>query len=82
VKKEGKDDWGVGPNIEVKLRSDEMKKMFDVERDNDVLVRAGHNNEAVPLKKHTVEESLSADPQLAIGLLVVKSKLIQAESGN
>jgi carboxyl-terminal processing protease len=82
VKKEGKDDWGVGPNIEVKLRSDEMKNMFDVERDNDVLVRAGHDNEAAPLKKHTIEESLSADPQLAIGLLVVKSKLIQAESGS
>lgn len=80
VKKEGGEDWGVGPNIEVKLRSDEMKKMFDVQRDNDVLVRAGHDKEAAPLKKHTVEESLSADPQLAIGLLVVKSKLIQSGS--
>jgi carboxyl-terminal processing protease len=80
AKKEGNDDWGIGPNIEVKLRSDEMKKMFDIQRDNDVLVRAGHDKEAVPLKKHTVEESLSADPQLAIGVLVAKSKLIQAGS--
>jgi carboxyl-terminal processing protease len=80
VKKEGKDDWGVGPDIEVKLRSDEIKKMFDVQRDNDVLVRADHNKEAAPLKKHTAEESLSADPQLAVGVLVVKSKLIQGGS--
>lgn len=80
VKKEGKDDWGVGPDIEVKLRSDEIKKMFDVQRDNDVLVKADHDKEAAPLKKHTIEESLSADPQLAVGLLVVKSKLIEAES--
>jgi carboxyl-terminal processing protease len=77
VKKRGGKDWGVGPNIEVKLKSDEIKKMFDVQRDNDVLVRADHDKEAAPLKKHTIEESLSADPQLAVGLLVVKSKLIQ-----
>jgi carboxyl-terminal processing protease len=80
VKKEGKEDWGVGPDIEVKLRSDEIKKMFDVQRDNNVLVRADHDKEAAPLKKHTVEESLSADPQLAVGVLVVKSKLIQDSS--
>ena len=80
VKKQGGEDWGVGPNIEVKLRSDEIKKMFDVQRDNDVLVKADHDKEAAPLKKHTAEESLSADPQLAVGVLVVKSKLIQAGS--
>jgi carboxyl-terminal processing protease len=80
VKKQGGEDWGVGPGIEVKLRSDEIKKMFDVQRDNDVLVRAGHDKEALPLRKHTIEESLSADTQLAVGLLVVKSKLIQNDS--
>ncbi|MGA1980658.1 MAG: S41 family peptidase [Sedimentisphaerales bacterium] len=80
AKKEGKEDWGVGPDIEVKLRSDEMKKMFDVQRDNDVLVKAGHDKEAAPLKKHTAEESLSADPQLEVGVLVVRSKLIQTGS--
>src|SRR4030043_2372790 len=81
VKKQGGGGWGVGPNIEVKLRSDEVKKMFDVQRDNGVLVRIGHDNAAVPLKKHTIEESLSADPQLAVGVLIIRSKLIQAESG-
>ena len=80
VSKQGGDDWGVGPNVEVKLRSDELKKMFDVQRDNDVLVRAGHDNEAAPVKKHTIEETLSADPQLAVGLLVIRDKLIQAGS--
>ncbi len=77
AKKEGGNDWGVGPNIEVKLRSDEVKTMFDVQRDNDVLVRAGHDRETAPLKKHSVEESLSTDPQLAVGVLVIRSKLIQ-----
>ncbi|MDD5326222.1 MAG: S41 family peptidase [Phycisphaerae bacterium] len=81
-KKGGEEDWGVGPNVEVKLRSDELKKMFDVQRDNDVLAKAGHNEEAAPLNKHIAAESLSADPQLAIGVLVIKSKMIQAHSEN
>ncbi|MFA5252521.1 MAG: S41 family peptidase [Phycisphaerae bacterium] len=80
VKKEGTDDWGVGSDVEVKLGSDEIKKMFDVQRDNDVLVRADHDKEAAPLKKHTAEESLAADPQLEVGLLVVRSKLIEDSS--
>lgn len=77
MKKQDRDDWGVGPDIEVELRSDEFQKMGDMRRDNDVLVRADHDNDNVPLKKHTVEETLAADPQLAIGTLVVKTKLIQ-----
>lgn len=81
IKKQGGEDWGVGPDIEVKLRSDEIRKMFDVQRDNDVLVKADHDREGSPLKKHTAEESLSADPQLAVGLLVVRSKLIQNFGG-
>ncbi|MBN1392712.1 MAG: S41 family peptidase [Sedimentisphaerales bacterium] len=80
AKKEGKEDWGVGPDIEVKLRSDEMKKMFDLQRDNDVLVGAGHDRDAAPLKKHMADESLSADPQLAIGVLIIKNKLIETGS--
>lgn len=78
VKKLGRDDWGVGPNIEVKLRSDELKKMFDVRRDNDVLVKADHDNGLTPLKRHTAEETLAADPQLAVATLVIRAKLIQA----
>jgi hypothetical protein len=81
MKKRGRSDWGVGPNIEVKLGSgtflsDEERKMNEVQRDNDVLVKADHDNGTAPLKKHTVEETLAADPQLAVGILVVKSKLI------
>ena len=78
MKKEGRKDWGIGPDIEIKLRSDELRKMIDIQRDNDVLVKADHDNSGASLKKHTVEETLAADPQLAVGVLVVKSKLIQA----
>ncbi len=81
MKKLGRKAWGIGPDIEVKLRRDEIIKMGDVQRDNYVLVKATHDNNIAPLKKHTVEETLSADPQLAVGVLIVKSKLIQAEGG-
>jgi len=77
VKEEGGNDWGIGPDIVVKLRSDELKKMLDVQRQNDVLVRADHDNGSSPLNKHSLEETLEADPQLAVGLLVVKCKLIE-----
>jgi len=80
MKKLGRTDWGVGPNVEVKLRSDEIKEMLDMQRDNDVLVQAGRNGASPELKKHTIEETLASDPQLAVGLLIVKSKLIQLQT--
>jgi carboxyl-terminal processing protease len=79
VKKLGRDDWGVGPDIEVKLRSDELKKMMNVQRDNEVLVKAGAERKNGSLKRHTLEETLAVDHQLAVGLLVIKSKFIEAE---
>ena len=80
VKKLGREDWGVGPDVEVELKSNEIKKMIEMQRDNDVLVQANHNNANHKQNKHTVEETLEADPQLAVGLLVVRSKLIEAEA--
>ncbi len=77
VREQGRSDWGVGPDVEVELTSDELKKMFEVQRSNDVLVRADHNEEDKAVQKHTIEETLASDPQLAVGLLVVRSKLLQ-----
>jgi carboxyl-terminal processing protease len=80
VKKEGRTDWGVGPDIEVKMRNDEVRKMSEIQRDNNVLVQAGRDKKNAALKKYTAEETLASDPQLAVGVLVIKSKLIQADS--
>jgi carboxyl-terminal processing protease len=79
VEKEGRKDWGVGPDVEVELRSDEVKKLFDVQRSNDVLVRADHDEADKSVRKATIEETLASDPQLAVGLLVVRSKLLQVQ---
>jgi len=77
VKKKGRDDWGVAPDLKVELTSDEFKEMIRVQRNNDVLVGAGHDIESRPLKKYSVEETLASDPQLAVALLIARTKLIQ-----
>lgn len=79
VEKEGSEDWGVGPDVEVELTSEEVKTMLDVQRDNDVLVQARRNENGSEVKKHSVAETLAADPQLAVALLVVKAKLVGAQ---
>ncbi len=78
VKKAGLKNWGIAPDIEVKLTSNDLKKLLDVQRNNQVLVKADHDNSARPVKRHTLKESLEADPQMMVALLVLKSKLIEA----
>lgn len=78
VEKKGGKDWGVGPDVEVKLTSEELREMLDVQRDNDVLVQAGREEHSASYKKRAIDEALRADPQLAVGLLVVKAKLVEA----
>ena len=56
-RKPGSENWGVLPDVNVQLRSDELQKSADVQKAN---------------------ESVDADPQLAIGLLVLKSKMIES----
>ena len=78
MKKLDRKDWGVGPDVKIELRSDEIKKMLETRKDNDVLVKSGHDNGKTPLKKHTAEDVLDSDAQLAVGVLVVKAKMIEA----
>jgi carboxyl-terminal processing protease len=80
MEKLDREDWGVAPNVEVELRSDELKKMIEVQRNNDVLVKADHNGTNDDFRKHTIEETLAADPQLAVGLLIIQSKIIKNET--
>jgi carboxyl-terminal processing protease len=79
MEKQHRKDWGIAPNVDVELRSDELKKMLEVQRDNDVLVKANHDGTDNEFKKYTIKETLASDPQLAVALLVIKSQLIQAD---
>jgi carboxyl-terminal processing protease len=76
--KQGNKDWGVAPHIEIELRSDELREMLLIQRDNDVLVQAERNQTRPTPNRHTDEETLRADPQLAIAVLMLKTKLIEA----
>jgi carboxyl-terminal processing protease len=78
AEKEGTKDWGVGPDVEVELTGQEIKEMIDVQRDNEVLVQANREDRRASVTKRAPEDTLKADPQLAVGLLVVKAKLVNA----
>jgi hypothetical protein len=74
----GKKDWGIMPDVKVEIGSDEIKKLFDIQRDNDVLAAADHDNEKAKLVRHSLIETLEADRQLAVAVLIAKAKLIEA----
>lgn len=76
IQKAGRKDWGIAPDVEVKMRSNEIKEMIDIQRHNDVLARTDHEANGGEMKRHAILETLNADPQLSIGLLVLQSKLV------
>lgn len=77
VEKEDRKDWGVGPDVEVGLTSDEVRQMLEAQRNNDVLAQTRREGGKGSVTRRTVDETLRADPQLAVGLLVAKTKLIE-----
>jgi carboxyl-terminal processing protease len=77
MKKLGRNDWGVGPDVEIELKRNELRQLFDVQKANDVLVKADHDEGVMPLKKRTIEQTIEADPQLAVGILIIKAKNIE-----
>lgn len=76
MEKLGRKDWGIAPDVEVDMLNNEMQKMIDIQRDNDVLSRTDHPQNGVLSRRHRIEETLRADPQLSIGLLVLQSQLV------
>jgi len=77
AEKMGRKDWGIAPDVEVKLCSDEQRKLNEVHGANEVLARTDSNGVSKLVKRYSLAETLEADPQLAIGLLVLKAKMIQ-----
>lgn len=78
MEKKGRKDWGIAPDVEVKLRTNEQRKANEVHGTNEVLAKTGRNGVSKSLKRYSLTETLDADAQLAIGLLVLKAKMIQA----
>jgi len=74
--KPGKENWGLLPNVNVKLRSDELRKMAAVQKANESMIKDPLNN-PLKVRRFSRQETMDADPQLTIGLLVLKSKMIE-----
>jgi hypothetical protein len=70
-------NWGVLPDVNVKVRSDELRKMAKMQRANELAVKGGLNN-APNVQRFSSRETIDADPQLATGILVLKSKMIES----
>lgn len=79
MEKAGRKDWGVTPDVKISLRSDEIRKLVDIQRDNAVLVQADHNMEDEPVKKHSAQDVIQADAQLAAGILVLRAKQVEEQ---
>jgi carboxyl-terminal processing protease len=75
AEKAGTKNWGIAPDVTVEVKGEELKKLFEVQRDNDVLTRVGHNSNAAPLKRHSAQELIESDPQLNVAIMVMKTEL-------
>ena len=71
------EDWGVLPDVNIKLRSDELQKISKMQRANESAVN-GRINHAANVERFSSRETIDADPQLATGILVLQSKIIES----
>jgi carboxyl-terminal processing protease len=78
MEKLGRTNWGILPNINVKLQSDKLRKIANMQKANESVVTIGQDDALSSMNRYSNQETIDADPQLAIGLLVLKSKMIQA----
>jgi len=81
MEKLGRKDWGVGPDVEIPLRADEVRAMVEAQRANDVLAQADRATTKEPLQRRSAEQLLAADPQLAVAILVAKAQILAAGLG-
>ena len=80
IEKQGRKDWGIAPDFEVKMFTHELRKMLDIQRDNDVLFQDGHEQAGGQANRHSLEETIDADPQLASAIMVIRSQLAAASN--
>ncbi|MBN1807133.1 MAG: S41 family peptidase [Sedimentisphaerales bacterium] len=71
------EDWGVLPQVNLNLRSDEQLNITKMQRANESTAK-DHMNNATSERRFTSQQTIDADPQLATGILVLKSKIIES----
>ncbi len=72
VKRQGRDDWGIAPDVEVELFDFEVRQIQNVssQRRNTAEPKEGQDKQ-LPIN----ERMLAADPQLSTALLVLKARM-------
>ncbi len=70
----GEKNWGISPNVSVELRSNELQEIANAQKANELVEITGQED---VFKRYSSQETVDTDPQLAIGLLILKSKMIQ-----
>ncbi len=78
IEKTSRKVGGISPNVTVQLRSNELQNIAHVQKTNESVVTIGKEGPLNSMNRYSNQETIDADPQLAIGLLVLKSKMIQA----
>lgn len=78
MEKLGRTDWGILPDVNVKLRSDELQKITEAQKATECVVTNGQDDAFISMDRNSSPKRIDDDPQLAVGLLVLKSKMIQA----
>ncbi|MGE4286323.1 MAG: S41 family peptidase [Phycisphaerae bacterium] len=78
LEKVGRKDWGIAPDVELDMYGSEIRTQLDMQKANDILVKDGHifgdgeDNGAM----RTAEDVISSDPQLEMGIIVLKAKML------
>ena len=72
-KREGSSDWGVVPDIEVRMSPEQITKSNELRRDSQMLI-LGSENEDLPDINDLLSEGL--DPQLETALLLLKANAL------
>jgi carboxyl-terminal processing protease len=74
----GRTDWGIVPDVSVELRSNELLEIAKIRKANEYLPTIQKKTARSGMKRYSNRETIEADPQLATGLLVLKSKMVQS----
>jgi len=78
MKKSGRTDWGILPGVTVDMQSDELKTITEQQNQNEFVVTIAQDDIPDSTDQSLSQEMMDTDSQLAIGLLVLKSKIIRS----
>jgi len=78
-KRPGSSDWGVNPDLVVKMTPDQIEKSTMLRQNADVIEQKKAKGEAEPKARPNVEDLLTTgiDPQLELALLVLQARALK-----